>query len=143
MATGPTYEGARLLLQLYDLRREKALRRARDFVNRDCRFKNVKDFNKRYPEGSKGLRYIGMVIGYWDLACALVNRGLIDEELFNAVTYEHAEVWKKLGPLVETWRKQWQAPQVLRSLEEVAKRHPAMAAPASTPARKKPKTKRK
>ena len=138
MVTGPTYEGARLLLQLYDLRREKALRRARDFVNRDLKFKDVKDFNKRYPEGSKGLRYIGMVIGYWDLACALVDRGLIDEELFSAVTYEHAAVWKKLGPLVETWREQWQAPQALRSLEEVAKRHPAMAA-----ADNKPKTKKK
>jgi uncharacterized protein DUF4760 len=142
MATGPTYEGARLLLQLYDLRRERALRRARDFVNRDLKFKDAKDFNKRYPQGSKGLRHIGMVIGYWDMACALVNRGLIDEELFNAVTYEHAEVWKKLAPLVGAWRKQWQAPHALRSLEEVAKRHPAMAA-ARTPARNKPKTKRK
>ena len=143
MATGPTYEGARLLLQLYDLRREKALRRARDFVNRDLKFKNVKDFNKRYPEGSKGMRSIGMVMGYWETACALVSRGLIDEELFNAVTYEHLEVWKKLAPLVAAWRKQWQAPQMMQALEEVAKRHPAMAAPASTPAKKKPKTKRK
>jgi len=143
MATGPTYEGARLLLQLYDLRREKALRRARDFVNRELKFKDVKDFNRRHPEGSKGMRYIGMVIGYWETACALVSRGLIDEDLFNAVTYEHLEVWKKLKPLVAAWRKQWQAPQMLQALEEVATRHPVMAAAANTPAKKKPKTKRK
>ena len=130
MASGPTYEGARLLLQLYDLRREKVLRRARDFVNRELKFKDVKDFNKRYPEGSKGAQHVGKVVGYWDLACALVDRRLIDEELFNSVTWEHVGVWNKLKPVVLSWRKQFNAPEILKSLEQVASRHPA-AAPAA------------
>ena len=143
MATGPTYEGARLLLQLYDLRREKVLRRARDFVNRACKFEDVEDFNRRFPQGSKEFRYVGMVAGYWDMACALVSRGLIDEELFNAVTYEHVEVWNKFRPLVEAWRKQFQAPHLMQSMEEVAGRHAAASAPAPAEAGRKKKSKSK
>ena len=128
MASEPTHEDAKLLLELYDLRREKVLRRARDFVQRDCKFKDFKDFKKRYPDGSKQSRYVGMVLGYWDLACTLVMKGLLNEELFNSTNFEHVGVWFKLRPIVEAWRKEYQFPDAMRSLETVAGRHPLAAA---------------
>jgi hypothetical protein len=129
MPNPATHEDARLLLELYNLRREKVLRRARDFVQQDCKFKNFKDFTKKYPEGSKKATYVGMVLGYWDLACTLVNKGLINQDLFNSTTFEHVGVWVKLKPLVEAWREAYSYPGIAAALEAVAGAHPA--APSS------------
>lgn len=128
MASNATPEDAKLLLQLYDLRREKRLRQARDFIRQDCKFKDYKDFLKRYPEGSKENTYIGMVAGYWELACTLVAKGLIDEDLFQATNFEHVGVWFKLKPVFEGWRKQYQYDDIMKNLETIATRSPAAAA---------------
>jgi hypothetical protein len=128
VASGPTREDAKLLLQLYDLRREKALRKARDFVQRDCKFKDYKDFEKKYPPGAKERGYVGMVMGYWDMACTLVVKGLLNEELFNATTFEHVGVWFKLKPVAEGYRKAFQYAGMMQALETVATRHPGAAA---------------
>ena len=128
MAGKPTHEDARLLLQLYDLRREKVLRRARDFVQKECQFKDYKDFLKRYPDASKQRTYIGMALGYWDMACTLAAKGLIDEDLFNAINFEHVALWFKFKPPAEAWRKEWGYPNLMASLEAIANRHPSAAA---------------
>ena len=145
MPSSPTQEDAKLLLQLYDLRRERRLRRARDFVQQDCKFKDYKDFTRRYPEGSKERAYVGMVLGYWDMACTLVAKGLIDEDLFNSANFEHVAVWFKLKPLAEAWRAEFKYSGIMASLEAVAGRHPAAAqhqprVPAKEPAKPAAKT---
>ena len=124
----PTQEDAKLLLQLYDLRREKVLRRARDFVRLDCKFKDYKDFVKRYPEGTKERTYVGMALGYWDLACTLVQKGLLNEDLFASTNFEHVAMWYKFRALAEQWRKEYQHPGIMQALEALATRHPAAAA---------------
>jgi hypothetical protein len=128
MASEATHDDARLLLELYNLRREKVLRRARDFVQKDLKFKDFKDYTKKYPDGSKQGTYVAMVTGYWDMACTLVEKGLLNEDLFNATTFEHVGVWMKLRPLVDGWRKKYHYPQLMRAMETVANRHPGMAA---------------
>lgn len=128
MASAPTREDAKLLLQLYDLRREKALRRARDFVQRDLKFKNFKDFEKKHPQGTKERTYVGMVMGYWDMVCTFVSKGLLNEELFNLTTFEHVGVWFKLKPVAEGYRKAFNYPGIAQALETVATRHPGAAA---------------
>ncbi|MBI3665228.1 MAG: hypothetical protein HY236_03220 [Acidobacteria bacterium] len=127
MAAKANHEDARLLLQLYDLRRERRLRRARDFVQQECQFKDHKDFAKKYPEGSKESRYVSMAMGYWDMACTLVAKGLINEELFNATNFEHVGLWFRFKPLIEAWRKEWKYPRLMGSLEAVAGKHPIAA----------------
>ena len=128
MTLDATNGGARLLLHLYELRSKRLLRRASSFVQNGCRFLNYRDFQKRYPEGSKKRAHITMVLGYWDLACALVVKGLINEELFNSTNAEHVGLWFKFQPLAEAWRRELKAPDFLRSLETAAIRHPAAAA---------------
>ncbi|MBI3695032.1 MAG: DUF4760 domain-containing protein [Acidobacteria bacterium] len=135
----PTQEDAKLLLQLYDLRREKVLRRARDFVQRDCKFKDYKDFTKRYPEGAKEHAYVGMALGYWDMACTLVVKGLLNEDLFHSTNFEHVALWYKFRPLVENWRKEFQHPGIMQAMETLASRHPAAAAFQPAPSKKKNK----
>ncbi|HYM13881.1 MAG TPA: hypothetical protein VEU62_24295 [Bryobacterales bacterium] len=128
MAKAPTREDAKLLLQLYDLRREKALRKARDFVQSDLKFKDFKDFEKRYPQGTKERTYVGMVMGYWDMTCTFVSKGLLNEELFSLTTFEHVAVWFKLKPVAEAYRKMFNHAGIAQALETVATRHPGAAA---------------
>ena len=124
MPSQPTQDDAKLLLELYDLRRERRLRRARDFVQQECKFKDFADFDKKYPEGSKERTSIGMVMGYWDMACTLVENGLLNEELFTATTFEHVGVWFKLKLVAEAYRKKYNYPGIAKALETVASRHP-------------------
>ncbi len=123
----PTVDDARLLLQVYDMRREAALRRARDFVGRQLKFKDFKDFNRKYKEGSKGAAAVAMALGYWDLVCTLVAKGLVNEELFQTTTFEHVSMWFKLKPVVEGWRVQYQYPAFAAHMEALASRHPGAA----------------
>jgi len=139
MGAHATHEDARLLLELYDLRREKRLRQARDFVQLELKFKDYKDFQKRYPEGSKQGNYVGMVTGYWEMACTLVAKGLIAEELFNATNFEHVAIWFKLKPIIEGWRKEYHYDEIMKNLETVATGHPAAAAFAPEPEKGKKK----
>ncbi len=127
MNSKPTHADAQLLLQLYDLRRERRLRRARDFVQNDCKFKDYKDFEKKYPLGSKERNYVGMVLGYWDMACTLVTNGLLNEDLFNAMNFEHVGVWFKLKPVAQAYREKHHYNAIMQSLETVASRHPGAA----------------
>ncbi len=122
-----TQEDARLLLQVYDMRREARLRQARDFFGRQLKFKDYADFNKRYPQSSKGAAHVAMLLGYWDTVCTLVDKGLLNAELFQSTTFEHVSVWFKLKPVIEGWRKDYQYPSFAASVEAVAKAHPGAA----------------
>ena len=122
-----TYYDADLLLRVYDLRRETRIRQARDFVLHKCSFKDYEDFKKKYPEDSPGRAHIGMVFTYWDMVCALVARGLLDEDLFNTCNTEHVFLWFKYKPVITGGRAEYQFPAHLASLEKVAMRHPAAA----------------
>jgi hypothetical protein len=63
-----------------------------------------------------------MVIGYWEQACALLNRGLLDEELFFETSAEFFGVWEQLKAVVPQFREAYHAPHMLSNLEKAAKR---------------------
>ena len=48
-----------------------------------------------------------MVISYWDMACAMVTNGAIDEELFNHTNGEHIFVYTKIEPVMPEAPEQW------------------------------------
>lgn len=122
----PTYQDADLLLRVYDLRREARLRKARDLVlGKTVSFKNYPEFKKKFPEGSTAGRQIGMVFGYWDMVCALVARGVLNEELFNSANVEHLFVWFKYRDAIRGMREEYGFPEMMESLERIATRHPA------------------
>jgi len=89
---------ADLVLKLYDLRREAVMRQARDWYFREFNPESFADFQAAiFGEHSGHLR---MVITYWDMAAALVNRGAISLELFNDTQGEHLGVFGKIEPLI-------------------------------------------
>jgi hypothetical protein len=56
-----------------------------------------------------------------------VDRGLIDKDLFDTCTTEHVFLFLKFRPVIEGFRKEWNFPQMLASLERVATSHPGFA----------------
>jgi uncharacterized protein DUF4760 len=115
------HEDADLILKLYDLRREAVMRDARNwmFTFNPTSLQDV--MQTMVGEHSGHLR---MVISYWDMACALVTNGAIDEELFNQTNGEHIFVYMKMEPVIEEVRKMFDNPEFLKNLETVVKRIP-------------------
>ena len=147
MPNAPDHHDADLLLRTYELRREPELRKARDFMQK-LQAKDAAEFQKKYPMGSPGANAWGKVFGYWEMVCALIARGLINEELFNeSGTSEHIFLYFKFKHLIEGFRQMYQYPDMLKNLETVAKRHPYAAGieqwATSEAAQQKPKAKAK
>jgi len=115
------HEDADLILKLYDLRREAVMRDARNwmFTFNPTSLQDV--MQTMVSEHSGHLR---MVMSYWDMACALVTNGAIDEELFNQTNGEHIFVYMKMEPVLEEVRKMFDNPEFLKNLETVVKRIP-------------------
>ena len=122
MATKPTHEQAQLHLQVYDLRREARLRQARDWFQQNFYAETIEDFMRIAPMGTEAGTNVGMVMGYWEQACALLNYGLLHEDLFFGTSGEFFGVWELLKPVVPQFREQFKAPNMLENLEKAAKR---------------------
>jgi len=122
-----THDQADLLLRTFEMRREPQLRKSRDFMGRKCEARDFEEYNKKYPMGSPGSQHFGKVFGYWDMVCALVDRGLIDKDLFDTCTFEHVSLFLKFRPVIEGFRKAVNYPQMLASMERVATGHPWFA----------------
>ena len=122
MATKPTHEQAQLHLQVYDLRREARLRQARDWFQQNFRAKTVEDVMRIAPWGTEKGAFVGMVFGYWEQACSLLNYGLLHEGLFFETSGEFFGVWELLKPVVPEFRKNFRDPNMLINLEKAAKR---------------------
>ena len=123
MATKPTHEQAQLHLQVYDLRREARLRQARDWFQKNYFAETTEDAMRLAAPGTEGGINFGMVIGYWEQACALLNYGLLHEDLFFETSGEFFGVWEAVKPLVPQFRKQFASNDFLANLEKTAKRY--------------------
>src|SRR5215471_1625239 len=117
------HEDADLILKLYDLRREPVMREARNWLF-TFNPTSIEDVMQTMVGEHSG--HLRMVMSYWDMACALVTNGAIDETLFNQTNGEHIFVYMKIEPVLEDIRKMFDNPEFLKSLETVVKRIPDM-----------------
>ncbi|HEU4477811.1 MAG TPA: hypothetical protein VFR80_04790 [Pyrinomonadaceae bacterium] len=125
METKPTHEQAQLHLQVYDLRREARLRQARDWFQQNYRAQTLEDAMRIAAPGTENGTFVGMVIGYWEQACALLNYGLLHEGLFFETSGEFFGVWELLKPVAPQFREQFKDPNMLANLEKAAQRYEA------------------
>ena len=123
METKPTHEQAQLHLQVYDLRREPRLRQARDWFQQNYRAQTIEDAMRIAAPGTEPGTFVGMVIGYWEQACALLNYGLLHEGLFFETSGEFFGVWEMLKPVAPEFRRQFKDPNMLAHLEKAAQRY--------------------
>jgi hypothetical protein len=119
-ATHATYEDANLLMNLYDLRREEKLRKARDWFAREFSASSAKEFIEKYPPGSEQNAWYRMVVSYWEMAAAFVVQGVVHEELFFQTNGELLAVWERTRALVEDFRVRMKNPMISSNLEKAA-----------------------
>src|SRR6059058_2042820 len=119
------HDDADLILKLYDLRRETVMRQAREwwFTFNPTSVQDVMGTMMGEHSG-----YMRMVLSYWDMACAMVVNGAIDEELFNQTNGEHMVVYIKIEPVLQEIRAMFDNPEFLKNLETVVKRMPNIEA---------------
>jgi hypothetical protein len=119
-----TREDAALLLQVYEMRREAMLRRARTWFFSETGVLTWEERKAQYPPWSEGDRFIRMVATYWDLVAALVNHGLLDEDLFFETNGEDLILWERVKGWVGPARAEGRL-TFLRHLEAMVARHQA------------------
>ena len=117
-----THDQANLLLRLYELRREPRMREAREWYFANFHPTSLEDMAKQAPPGSAGNASVRMVISYWEMVAGIVNRGLIDEDLFFESTGEQWMVFEQIKPALAGCRAMFSSPKFLANLEEQCKR---------------------
>jgi hypothetical protein len=117
-----THEQANLLLRLYELRRETRLREARAWYMGKFWANSADEILKKYPPGSEASTSFRMVTSYWEMVCGMVNRGLIDDELFFENGAEFWYCWQKIKPIIGELRAMNQNPIAFKNLEATSKR---------------------
>ena len=123
MQTKPTHEQAQLHLQVYEMRREARLRQARDWFFKNHFVENLDDAMRIAAPGTETGALAMMVTSYWEQACALLNYGLLHEDLFFETNGEFFGVWELVKPTVPQARERWKNQQFLAHLEKAAKRY--------------------
>ena len=123
MPKKPTHAQAQLQLQLFDLRREEKLRRAREWVLEKYFPRTLEDSMRLAPPGSQESAYLRMVMSYWENACQMLRYGLLHEDLFFQTTNEFFLIWDRLGAGAAESRKTYRNPRMFENMEWAAKRY--------------------
>ena len=123
MAKNATTHDGMLMLQLYDLRRESEMRKARNWFLVDFWPLNADDFMKvanAFP--SQENNWLRQVAGYWDVAASLVLQGSLHEELFlqPGCCGEMFFFFAKVQPFLKEIRQKLNNPDAWSNVEKVA-----------------------
>jgi hypothetical protein len=110
---------AGILLKLYELRTEPALRHARAWFGFEFHPESSQDVLATWlGPGHESAPY-RMVTTYWDMAASLVVQNAIPAEMFNAANTEHIMVFAKLRPFLGEIRAVTKYADYLANLEKV------------------------
>lgn len=120
--TKPTYEQAQLHLQVFEQRREARLREARDWFFKNYWVNTMEDSMRIAAPGTENGALVMMVFSYWEQACALLNYGLLHEDLFFETSGEFFGVWERVRPVIEEGRNMFLNRGFLAHLEKAAQR---------------------
>jgi hypothetical protein len=116
----PTHEDAKLILHLYELRREPRLREARDWFFRHFHAGTMAEFQALCPPGSPANASYRMLTSYWEMAASFVVRGILDRELFFENDQELLFLWERVRELLPRLREAYRNPMSLKNVEQVA-----------------------
>ncbi len=122
MAKKASAAEAQLIMQLYDLRREAEIRKARNWWMADFWPRNADDFLKvAWAMGTQENNWLRQVGGYWSMATAFVLQGALSEELFlrPAVSGEMFLMFGKVHPFIKELREKIGDPELMLDIEKV------------------------
>lgn len=115
-----TYDDARLILSLYETRREERLRKARAWFAGSFKPRSLEDFAALCPPGSDENASYRMVTTYWEMVASFVTSGVLSQELFFQSGRELLLVWERLREILPALREKNNDPFAYANLEAVA-----------------------
>jgi hypothetical protein len=122
MSEKATAHDAQLIMQLYDLRREPEMRKARDWWLTQFWPDTADDFLKISSNlGGQENNWLRQGISYWSMASAFVLSGALNADLFllPSVSGEMYFMFAKLEPFLAELRQKLDDPEVLSNVEKV------------------------
>ena len=122
MAKKPTAADAQLILQLYELRREAEMRKARNWWTAEFFPQSADDFLAISREmGTQENNWLRQVSGYWGLAASFVLQGVLNEDLFLQPGFsgEMFLIYAKLQPFIKELREKAGDPHIFLNVEKV------------------------
>lgn len=122
MSKKATSADAQLILQLYDLRREGEMRKARNWWVNEFWPQSAEDFMKvAFTPGSKENNWLRQVSGYWSMAASFVLQGALNADLFlqPAVSGEMFIVFAKVQPFLKDLREKAGDSHMFANIEKV------------------------
>jgi len=115
---------AKLILKLYDLRRESVMRQARAFMA-SFMPKSADDVMKlAYAYGTAENAYFRQVVGYWEMAASLALHGAVHEGLFLDNAGEMFFTYAKFAPYLAELRSKLGSAEFLGKCEAFITRTP-------------------
>jgi hypothetical protein len=115
---GATAADAQIILQLYDLRRDTEMRKARHFISAEFWPESAEDtlrIARAYPSTEN--TWLRQVTSYWEMAASFVLRGALHEGLFFDASGEMYCVYAKFRPFLPGIRQK--LPHFLLTVEKV------------------------
>ncbi len=122
MAKKPTAADVQLILQLYDLRREAEMRKARNWWAVDFFPQSADDYLKvAWAMGTQENNWLRQVSGYWAMAASFVLQGALNEDLFLQPGFsgEMFLIYAKLHPFIKELRQKADDPHIFLNVEKV------------------------
>lgn len=121
MARKPTTADAHLIIELYDLRREPEMRKARAWWAGEFFPESADDFLRiAWAMGTQENSWLRQVSGYWDIVCSFVVSGILNEDLFLQPGFsgELFLIYAKIHPFIRELREKLNDPNVFRTVEK-------------------------
>jgi len=122
MSKKVTPTDAQLIMQLYDLRREPEMRKARSWWLGEFWPQSADDFMKiGWAMGTQENNWLRQVIGYWSMASSFALHGALSAELFiqPAVSGEMFLIFAKVHPFLKELREKLGDPEAFGNIEKV------------------------
>jgi hypothetical protein len=122
MSKKPTSADAELILQLYDLRREAEIRKARNWWLVTFWPESAEDFMKvGSAMGTQENNWLRQAAGYWSMSASLVLSGAINQELFldPSVSGEMFFIFAKVKPFLGELRTKMKNPRMFANIEKL------------------------
>ena len=120
MSKKATVADAQLIAQLYDLRREPEMRKARNWWGGEFFPQNADDFLKvAWAMNTQENNWLRQVGGYWGMVASFVNNGALHEELFLAPGFsgEMFLIYAKIHPFIKELRQKLNDPNAFKDVE--------------------------
>ena len=112
------------ILKLYELRRNKQMRKARQWYFSEFAPESAMDIIALYRGGERASANFRMVVSYWDTACSLVLNDGIDRKMFLDANTEHVFIYAKIADFLPEVRELFREPDFLIHLEELVRSLP-------------------